>query len=202
MRRLGFAIGLIAGIALLVNPLYLDGMLPYPTEGDGFAIGGLYHAVVAGLGLLMVLGALAAAGADRTAADPVLVVCVAAVPLFVGYEAVVGAVVDPLETRILGYGHRKTFVVGVVAAAFALGAGATSDRSPSLALVPLLLGLGFVVVERRLPLTLPLDLLLVLFSADLLGVPFLGSLAFVGAALFGGGLGLAIDDPDGSLLKR
>lgn len=202
MRRLGFALVLAVGIALLANPIYLDGMLPYPTEGDGFAAGGLYHAVISGLGLVLAVGALAAASAGRTAVDPVLGVCVAAVLLFVGYEAVVGAAMDPFETRILGYGHRKTFLVGLVAAAFALGAGATSDRSPSLALVPFLLGLAFVVAERGPPVTLPLDLLLVLFSADLLGVPSLGGLAFVAAALFGGALGRTFDAPDGRLTER
>jgi hypothetical protein len=189
MRRAAFALtAVIAGVALLANPLYLDRLLVYPTVGDGFAIGGHYHAALAGLGLVLALGAVAPFVPDGRV-DPVLAVAVGAVLLFVGYEAVVGAAMDPRETRILGYGHRKTFIVGVVASLFALGAAATSERTPAVALAPLLLGLTFVVVSRGIAGTLPLDLLLLLFSADLLGVPFLGGLAVAAAAVVGGVVG-------------
>lgn len=195
-QRKGVSALLVVGSILLVNPLYLDGLLVYPTGGDGFAIGGLYYAAVAGLGLVSVLAGLSmvlSLPERHGVATTISAIAIATVVLFVGYSRIVFGLVDVGETRILGYGHRKTFVVSVAAALFVAG-GAVAGRRPSgLMGIPLVIGLGLVFVRTsRTGIHFPLlyfDLALLIAKSDLLGIPYLGGVILSIAGWVGGAFG-------------
>lgn len=182
-----------AGAVLLANPLYLDGLLYYPTSGDNWAVGGQFHAAISALGLVAVLGATAITTSlpDRYGlAETIAAVAVATVVLFASYSSLVAGALAPPDTRILGYGHRKTFVAAVVAALFVVGGAVGGRCRRALAGVPLALltGLGFVALAPwfRVPWA---DVLLLAFLPDVLGIPFVGTALYAVAVLFGGVLG-------------
>lgn len=192
----------VAGAALLANPLYLDGLLSYSTESHNWTLGHQFHAAIAALGFVAVLGAVALGTAlpDRYGlVETIAAIAVTTVVLYAGYSTFVAGALAPADTLVLGYGRRKTVVASVVAALFVVG-GAVGGRSRHVLVgVPLALlaGLGFVALEQgfhapwvdALLLVFLPEVLLLAVLPDVLGTPFLGTLLYALALLFGGWFG-------------
>lgn len=189
---------LLLGVVTVLNPLYLDQMLPYPTRGDGWDLTGLYYAALSTVGFLFLSGGAYAVGRrDRLTAKQALGLAVLAVAMFVGFNYVWNrAIIDVLGVRGASHselrylinplkypGGETVFIESVVALLFPLGI-AVSDRDRS----GVLLVVGGIVTALVIDLLLSfpigyagvLGLVLLLVSSDLLDIPFLGALiAFI-----------------------
>lgn len=198
MRKYLPFVALVPGaVALIANPLYLDGLLIYPVSGDGFNVGPQYHAALAGLGLLVLLSAAIWLLPVEIHDETELVILGSAlgvITVYVLYQWIVGVSMDPRETYLLGSGHRKTLIVSTLVVVFTIGAGVTA-REPQIGfLAPLLYlpGILLVLVEPRSLFPTILDHLLLVASSDLLGIPLLGGLVLLAAAVYGSWFGWLI----------
>lgn len=195
----------VAGVGLVLNPVYLGLLLPYPTPGDGWDLTGLYHSAMSTVGFLLVaVGLDARLGNGRPGVGRALglaVVAVAAVVAFtpiwnrliVDVVGVPGGEARRFLVNPVGYpGGETVFVETAVALAFPLGL-ATARRN---ARGGLLVG-GALVAALAVDVLLSfpsgfvgvLGLALLLASADLLGVPFAGT----GLVAIGFAVGLGSD---------
>ena len=194
---------LVTGVALVLNPLYLDRLLPYPTAGDGFDLTGLYHAAFSTCGFLALgVGVDTLHTDDRLSAERALGVAAVAVVAFALWNGLSNRLfVDVLRVPALsswrsfvnplGYpGGETVLVESFVALGFPLGVALRDGDGRGVLLVggAFLLAflvdllLGFVGAVRGI-----FGLFLLVSSSDLLGVPMLGAAFVVAAFLLGFG---------------
>lgn len=194
---LGVAFAAVA-VVLLMTPLYLGYLLPYPTRGDGWRLTGIYYAQLVMLGFLLLGVAVVAATGNRkltgrTAAGIALgsVVAVVVYHRVVAhlaratlgrdaYDAFGGTLITPLsypgsEGIFVEFFLGVLFVVGVL-----LQSGTLDDDRDYL------LALGVVgLVALPGALSGILALFLVSVSSDLLGVPGVGFLLTLAPLVLG-----------------
>ena len=185
------AVGLVtAGILLLLNPLYLDELSVYPGVGWGSLP--LFYAALGTLGML----SLAIAGAITIGRTPdvrsVFAVAIVGVVGFGLFDLLL-FILPEIEFELANYATRRLFVSTIVATSFVLGAvsrfGNRSSVAAALA-IPLPAFVVLLVDWRFDPILGPLlDMLFFLRAEVVLGVPYLGIILLVVAALLGAGWG-------------
>lgn len=193
-QRLASGVLYLIGLLLALNPLYLDRLLTYPSAGDGFGVRPLFFAAFTGLGLLLLVSSAVLLFGERSDAKPASVIIgssVSTIAVAICYLWVLQVSVDPRQTHLFGYGHRKTIVLTTVVVAFAFWAGVTAGMPEMSLLAPLLYlpGIVLVLLGQQSLFTTILDHLLLVVSNDVLGIPLLGSMLLVAAALYGSWFG-------------
>lgn len=179
-----------AGVLLLLNPLYLDDLSVYP--GVGWESLPLFYAALGTLGMLS-LGIAVAITIGRTFdVRSVFAVAIVGVVGF-GLSDLLLFILPEIEFGLANYATRRLFVSTLVAASFALGAVSRfrSRRSVAAALALPLPAFVILLVDWRFdPILGPtLDMLFFLRAEVILGVPYLGFVLLVLAALLGAGWG-------------
>lgn len=181
---------IVLAIILLANPVYVDELLIYSTNSDDFYLGHLYHAAITGLGFVMLFGAGERVIAKEHQLDIAVVVtsiAVLSVVAFVLYSWLIAEFIAPGRTGILGAGHRKTFIASLVAAFFVAGAAVAARRPRLLIGVPIVLVAGglFLALDPSYGFRVG-DIVFLAVFHHLLGVPLLGTLLLLAAAVVGG----------------
>ena len=179
-----------AGVLLLLNPLYLDEFSVYPGVGWGSLP--LFYAALSTLGVL----SLGIAGAITIGRIPdvrsIFAVAIVGVVGFGLFDLSL-FVLPEIEFELANYATRRLFVSTLVAASFALGAVSRfrSRLSVAAALALPLPAFVILLVDWRFdPILGPaLDMLFFLRAEVILGVPYLGFVLLIVAALLGAGWG-------------
>ena len=183
------AVGLSTmGILLLSNPLYLDELSVYPGVGWGSLP--LFYAALSTLGMLL-LGIAGAITFGRTPSTrSIFAVAVVGVVGFGLFDLSL-FVLPGVEFELANYTARRLFVGSLVAASFALGAASRfgNRRTVGAALALPLPAFVLLLVDWRFdPILGPaLDMLFFLREEVLLGVPYLGTILLIAAAVIGAG---------------
>ena len=195
-RFSGLTLGLV-GLAVLAHPLYLERFLIYP--GVEWSFVPLVHAALSAVGALLVAGGIVVARGRAVRLRGwvgLAVAVVAVVPLY----GVLLAATGPLDPSFPGSGIRRAFVAGLFAGAFLVGGGLAGGRPRRAAAgiaVPVVLLVPVVVEWTQGALLEPvLELYFLLTGAPISGIPYLGSLLLVSAALLGLGVELASEGVD------
>lgn len=189
-KNLIFSGMLILALILLANPLYLQD--PFIDRSIGFYIGPLFHAALSGLGFMVLFGAIASLWSISNRMNIEMAVTSIGILGVIGYVAFVWLITGPgglSETRILGWGHRKTYIVSVVAALFVTGTAISARRSSVLWGVPvvLIIGMAFFAMDQIRGYRLITDIFGIVFNGFVvLGIPVIGLFLLAFGGIFGG----------------